>query len=211
MATYSERIRELRKMRGMSQQDLANKLDLNKVAISQYERGVRRPSIDIVSALCDIFNVSSDFLLGEDDMTIRIVNTDEIKKLDSPRRIPVLGRVAAGIPIDAIEDIIDWEEIAEDAPGEYFGLKIKGDSMMPRIVEGDVVIVHSQPDAESGDVVIVQINGDTATCKRLAKYDTGISLISFNPMYAPINFTNEEIKNLPVTIIGKVVENRQKY
>lgn len=211
MATYSERIRELRKMRGMSQQDLANKLDLNKVAISQYERGVRRPSIDIVSALCDIFNVSSDYLLGEDDMTIRIVNTDEIKKLDSPRRIPVLGRVAAGIPIDAIEDIIDWEDIAEDAPGEYFGLKIKGDSMMPRIVEGDVVIVHSQPDAESGDVVIVQINGDTATCKRLAKYDTGISLISFNPMYAPINFTNEEIKDLPVTIIGKVVENRQKY
>lgn len=211
MATYSERIRELRKMRGMSQQDLANKLDLNKVAISQYERGVRRPSIDIVSALCDIFNVSSDFLLGEDDMTIRIVNTDEIKKLDSPRRIPVLGRVAAGIPIDAIEDIIDWEDIVENAPGEYFGLKIKGDSMMPRIVEGDVVIVHSQPDAESGDVVIVQINGDTATCKRLAKYDTGISLISFNPMYAPINFTNEEIKNLPVTIIGKVVENRQKY
>lgn len=211
MATYSERIRELRKMRGMSQQDLANKLDLNKVAISQYERGVRRPSIDIVSALCDIFNVSSDYLLGEDDMTIRIVNTDEIKKLDSPRRIPVLGRVAAGIPIDAIEDIIDWEDIAEDAPGEYFGLKIKGDSMMPRIVEGDVVIVHSQPDAESGDVVIVQINGDTATCKRLAKYDTGISLISFNPMYTPINFTNEEIKDLPVTIIGKVVENRQKY
>ena len=211
MATYSERIRELRKMRGMSQQDLANKLDLNKVAISQYERGVRRPSIDIVSALCDIFNVSSDFLLGEDDVTIRIVNTDEIKKLDSPRRIPVLGRVAAGIPIDAIEDVIDWEDIAEDAPGEYFGLKIKGDSMMPRIVEGDVVIVHSQPDAESGDVVIVQINGDTATCKRLAKYDTGISLISFNPMYAPINFTNEEIEKLPVTIIGKVVENRQKY
>lgn len=211
MATYSERIRELRKMRGMSQQDLADKLDLNKVAISQYERGVRRPNIDIVSALCDIFNVSSDYLLGEDDMTIRIVNTDEIKKLDSPRRIPVLGRVAAGIPIEAIEDIIDWEDIAEDAPGEYFGLKIKGDSMMPRIVEGDVVIVHSQPDAESGDVVIVQINGDTATCKRLAKYDTGISLISFNPMYAPINFTNEEIKSLPVTIIGKVVENRQKY
>ena len=211
MATYSERIRELRKMRGMSQQDLANKLDLNKVAISQYERGVRRPSIDIVSALCDIFNVSSDYLLGEDDMTIRIVNTDEIKKLDSPRRIPVLGRVAAGIPIDAIEDIIDWEDIAEDAPGEYFGLKIKGDSMMPRIVDGDVVIVHSQPDAESGDVVIVQINGDTATCKRLAKYDTGISLISFNPMYEPINFTNEEIESLPVTIIGKVVENRQKY
>lgn len=213
MATYSERIRELRKMRGMSQQDLADKLDLNKVAISQYERGVRRPNIDIVSALCDIFNVSSGYLLGEDDATIRIVSTDEIKKLDTPRRVPVLGRVAAGVPIDAIEDVLDWEEIPEAMAmtGEFFGLKIKGDSMQPRIAEGDVVIVRNQPDAESGDVVIVQVNGDTATCKRLMKHETGISLISFNPMYEPINFTNEEIERLPVTIIGKVVENRQKY
>ena len=213
MATYSERIRELRILHEMSQQDLADRLDVNKVTISQYERGVRKPDLNVLTALCDIFNVSSDYLLGVDDVTIRFVGKEGLKKLNSrtTRRIPILGRVAAGIPIDAIEDIIDWEDIAEDAPGEYFGLKIKGDSMMPRIVEGDVVIVHSQPDAESGDVVIVQINGDTATCKRLAKYDTGISLISFNPMYAPINFTNEEIEKLPVTIIGKVIENRQKY
>ena len=83
--------------------------------------------------------------------------------------------------------------------------------MQPRIVEGDVVIVRSQNDAESGDVVIVQVNGDKATCKRLAKYASGISLISFNPAYEPMNFTNAEIEQLPVTIIGKVVENRQKY
>ena len=95
--------------------------------------------------------------------------------------------------------------------GEFFGLRIKGDSMQPRIVEGDVVIVRSQNDAESGDVVIVQVNGDQATCKRLAKYQTGISLISFNPMYEPMCFSNEEIASKPVEIIGKVIENRQKY
>lgn len=213
MKKYSNRVKELRLAKSLSQEQLAEKIGLTKQAISQYERGERSPSMDVLEALCDFFNVSSDYLLGFDAVTLRFVGKNEIDKLESKSsaRIPVLGRVAAGIPIDAIEDIIDWEDIAEDAPGEYFGLKIKGDSMMPRIVEGDVVIVHSQPDAESGDVVIVQINGDTATCKRLAKYDTGISLISFNPMYAPINFTNEEIKNLPVTIIGKVVENRQKY
>ena len=83
--------------------------------------------------------------------------------------------------------------------------------MQPRIVEGDVVIVRPQSDADSGDVVIVQVNGDKATCKRLAKYSSGISLISFNPAYEPMNYTNEQIEQLPVTIIGKVVENRQKY
>lgn len=211
MATYSERIRELRKMRGMSQQTLAELLDLNKVTVSQYERGIRRPNIDIVTAMCDIFNVSSDYLLGEDDVTIRLVNSDGIKKLDSKQRVPVLGRVAAGIPIDAIEDIIDWEEITEDAPGEYFGLRIKGNSMSPRISENDIVIVHAQSDADSGDIVIVQINGDTATCKKLVKHKGGISLISFNPAYEPMVYTNEQIESLPVTIIGKVVENRQKY
>ena len=215
MATYSERIRELRILHEMSQQDLADRLDVNKVTISQYERGVRKPDLNVLTALCDIFNVSSDYLLGKDDMTIRIVGKEDLEKLASARtkRIPVLGRVAAGVPIDAIEDVLDWEEIPEvmAATGEFFGLRIKGDSMQPRIAEGDVVIVRSQPDAESGDVVIVQVNGDTATCKRLMKHETGISLISFNPMYEPINFTNEEIERLPVTIIGKVVENRQKY
>ena len=216
MATYSERIRELRVLRGMSQQDLADRLDVNKVTISQYERGVRKPDLNALTALCDIFNVSSDYLIGKDDTTIRIVGKEGLERLVSARtkRIPVLGRVAAGIPIDAIEDVLeDWEEIPEAmaATGEFFGLKIKGDSMQPRIAEGDVVIVRSQPDAESGDVVIVQVNGDHATCKRLMKHETGISLISFNPMYAPINFTNVEIESLPVTIIGKVVENRQKY
>lgn len=83
--------------------------------------------------------------------------------------------------------------------------------MMPRIAEGDVVIVKQQPDAETGDIVIVRINGDYATCKRLAKHSTGISLISFNPMYEPMCFSNEEIASKPVEIIGKVIENRQKY
>ena len=168
-----------------------------------------------IEALCDIFNVSSDYLLGKEDVTIRLVGNDGIKKLDGPRgvRIPVFDRVAAGIPIDAIEEVVDWEEIPEDMAntGEFFGLRIKGDSMTPRIVEGDIVIVRQQPDAESGDIVIVRINGDTATCKRLAKHTHGIRLISVNPAYPPIGFTNEEIEQLPVVIIGKVIENRQKY
>lgn len=215
MENYSNRIRELRQSKSLNQEQLAEKIGLTKQAISQYERGDRKPSFDVLQALCDFFNVSSDYLLGKDNVTLRFVGKQEIEKLEAPypTRIPVLGYVAAGIPIDAIEDIVDWEEITPSmaASGKYFGLRIKGSSMEPRIVEGDTVIVRSQSDADSGDVVIVQVNGDQATCKRLAKYASGISLISFNPAYAPMNFTNAEIESLPVTIIGKVVENRQKY
>ncbi len=215
MEKYSNRVRELRLAKSLSQEQLAEKIGLTKQAISQYERGERNPSMTVLDALCDFFNVSSDYLLGKDSVTLRFVGKDEIDKLESKScvRVPVLGRVAAGIPIDAIEDVLDWEEIPEmmAATGEFFGLRIKGDSMQPRIAEGDVVIVRSQPDAESGDVVIVQVNGDHATCKRIIKHNTGISLVSFNPVYPPIVYTNEEIKSLPVTIVGKVVENRQKY
>lgn len=215
MKKYSNRVRELRLAKSLSQEQLAEKIGLTKQAISQYERGERNPSMTVLDALCDFFNVSSDYLLGKDSVTLRFVGKDEIDKLESKScvRVPVLGRVAAGIPIDAIEDVLDWEEIPEmmAATGEFFGLRIKGDSMQPRIADGDVVIVRSQPDAESGDVVIVQVNGDHATCKRIIKHNTGISLVSFNPVYPPIVYTNEEIKSLPVTIVGKVVENRQKY
>lgn len=211
MANYSERIKQLRLARGWSQQTLSEKLNLTKMAVSQYERGVRKPDINIVTALCDIFNVSSDYLLGAEDVTMRYLREDDLRKLDSARRVPVFGDVAAGVPIEAIEDVIDWEEITEGLPGEYFGLRVKGDSMSPRIMEGDVLIVHAQPDVESGEVAIVQINGDHATCKRVVKHSDGVSLISFNPSYAPMIYTNDQIERLPVTILGKVVENRQKY
>ena len=212
---YSDRIRELRKGKHLNQEQLANLIGVTKQAISQYERGVRKPDIPTIDALCDIFNVSSDYLLGKENVTIRYVGKDEIDKLESSRsiRIPVFSHVAAGVPIDAIDDIVDWEELSGDmaSTGEYFGLKVKGDSMQPRIAEGDTLIVRQQQDADSGDIVIVRINGDYATCKRLMKYSGGISLISFNPSYEPFVFTSEEIQKKPVEIIGKVIENRQKY
>lgn len=95
--------------------------------------------------------------------------------------------------------------------GKYFGLKVKGNSMEPRICEGDILIVKHQNDCKSGDIAIVMVNGNDATVKRLMKYADGIRLIPNNPAYEPIYFTNEEIISKPVKIIGKVIENRQKY
>ena len=118
-----------------------------------------------------------------------------------------------GIPMEAVEDILDYEEISADmaSRGEYFGLKIKGDSMFPLFQAGDTVIVRRQPDAESGEIAVVLVNGNDATVKKIIKKDTSIVLVSENSAYEPMIFTKPEIESLPVTVIGKVVELRRKF
>jgi len=97
------------------------------------------------------------------------------------------------------------------AKGDYFGLLIKGDSMIPTLYDGDTVIVERTDDAESGDLVIALVNGSDATCKRLQKYAEGIALIPQNPVYEPMRFTESEIDTTPVKILGKVIEMRRKF
>lgn len=192
-------------MRGLKQVDLVERTGIAKGSISHYLTGRYEPKADRLVAICKALNISEDWLLGKTD------------KMEAPQKgvqIPVVGTVSCGIPIDAIEDVVDTEEIPRDmaATGRFFGLKIRGDSMSPRIQEGDTVIVRQQPDADSGDIVIVRINGDEACCKKILKNaDGSITLISFNPLYEPKSFTTDDIQKLPVEIVGKVVENRQKY
>jgi repressor LexA len=119
--------------------------------------------------------------------------------------------VAAGIPLEMIEEVIDEEEIPGNMVGEYFGLRIKGDSMEPKISEGDTVIVRKQDDVDDGDIAIVTINGEDATCKRVFKYAETLVLMSNNPKYPPQKIPKELVENLPVRILGKVVELRAKF
>ena len=220
MADFSERLRQLRTQKGISQQELADVIGVNKVTISGYERGIRRPAgegaKEIYEKIADYFNVDTSFLIGISDVSIKLSNPLDSSFQNHPIhgfKIPVLGRVAAGIPISATEEIIDYEEIAEELAntGEYFGLLIKGDSMEPRIKERDVVIVRKQDDADDGDLVIALINGNDAVCKRLKKYKDGIALLSNNPKYDPLYFSNTEMESTPVKIIGKVKELRAKF
>ena len=127
--------------------------------------------------------------------------------------VPVLGDVAAGIPIEAITDIVDYEEIdaAMASSGEHFGLRIKGSSMEPRMMEGDVVIVRKQDTAETGDTVVVLVNGDSATVKKIKYGSDGISLIPTNPAHDVQFYSAADVERLPVRVIGKVVELRAKY
>lgn len=211
MAKFQVILKELRSSKGLTQSELAQQLRISRSTIGMYESGSREPDFETLELIADYFNVDTDYLLGRTNKTTYIPTPKN--PYHKGVTINVLGRVAAGIPIDAITDIVDTEEISEEMAktGEFFGLKIKGDSMTPTICNGDIVIVRQQDDAETGDIVIATINGDEATCKRLRKYQGGIELISINPGFKPFEFTNKEILEKPVRIIGKVVESRRKF
>ena len=150
---------------------------------------------------------------GDEDIDPDSTVTVYLDAKPKAKRIPVYGSVAAGIPLEAIQDIEDYEEITEDMArsGKYAALKIKGNSMLPRFTPGDVVIVRLQDDVDNGDIAIVMVNGDEATCKKIKKTPEGVMLISTNPDYEPMFYSNQEIAELPVRIWGKVVELRAKF
>ena len=185
-----------------SRLDMCNALGVKYTTFTDWVKGNTYPRIDKIELMANYFGIEKSDLVEE--------KRERIKKGVT---INVVGRVAAGIPIEAIENIIDTEEISEEMAktGDFFGLQIHGDSMEPKMSEGDVVIVRKQDDAENGQIIIATVNGTDATCKRLRKYRDGIELISNNPSYEPMFFTNEEIESKPVKIIGRVVELRSKF
>lgn len=198
-----QRIFEARKRRKISRKEIADFLQVHETTIKRYEDGnTKKLPTDRLEKIAKYLNTSIEYLMGWEE-----------EQKPQGIKIPVLGTVAAGIPISAIEDILDYEEIPQSwqNQGEFFGLKIKGDSMKPDINDGDTVIVKQQSTANNGDVVIALVNGDDATCKKFEKLDNGIMLISNNSEYSPMYFSNEEVITKPVVIVGRVVELRRKF
>lgn len=198
------RIKSAREDLKLTKRELAKRIGVHESSINKYEKGLVDIPLSKISELARVLKVTEAYLMGWEE-----------KSEQPPQglQIPVLGTVAAGIPISAVEDILDYEEIplSWKSQGEFFALRIKGDSMQPKMDDGDVVIVRQQSDANSGDTVIALVNGDDATCKKLQKTENGIMLVSTNPNYLPMFFTNEEIQTKPVVILGKVVELRSKF
>lgn len=196
-------LKQLRTTAKETQQEVATAIGVDRTTYAKYESGASEPSLEMMQRLASHFGVSLSRLLGE----------PQVPRVENRISVPVLGRVAAGIPIEAIEEIIDYEELdaEEYGHGEYFGLKIAGQSMEPKISDGDVVIVRRQPDVENGEIAVVLVNGDDATVKRIKKSPQGVTLLPSNPAYEPLYYSNEEIERLPVVIIGKVVELRAKF
>lgn len=208
--TFSERIRNLRIDYKLTQKELADKINSSASKIGMWEAGKRDPGTDDLIILCEIFNVSTDYLLGNTD----IKRPYQIPTRKKGVKIPVLGRVAAGVPVEAIEDIEDYEEITPEmaAKGDYFALKIHGTSMEPKFSEGDVVIVRKQSDLESGNIGVIIVNGSDATVKKVIKQENGIMLIATNQsVFPPQFYDNKTVNELPITILGRVVELRAKF
>lgn len=203
----------------MRPQELANASGVSKASISQYLNGSHAPSNISSGKMANVLGVNPVWLMGfdvpmvEDETSDNYVAEDSTEYKTKMVKIPIVGDVAAGIPISAIEDIQGYEEIPEQLArtGEFYALRIKGDSMSPDIRNGDVVIVRVQPVADNNDVVIASVNGDEATCKRLKRYETELCLVPINPDYETMRFTPQEVNTLPVSVLGKVVELRRKY
>lgn len=197
---FWENLVELCSKQNISPTGLCLKLGFSNATAVRWKKG-SMPNDTTLKKIADYFGVSVEYLKGESKSPRRI------------KKIPVLGNVAAGVPIEAIEEWDDWEEIDEDQypAGEYIALRIHGDSMEPKFSEGDVVIVQYGNPCESGDIAIVMVNGSEATCKKIKFMPEGIFLISLNPEYEPMFFSAKEVVELPVRVLGKVVELRAKF
>ena len=211
--TIGERIKQRRKKLGLSAEDVADKMGVSAATVYRYESSdILNMGIDKLELIAKALKTTPAALMGweEDEKQFQKEKSARTKK---GVKIPVLGEVIAGVPIEAIEDILDYEEISEDmaSQGEYFALKVKGDSMEPVFYAGDIVIVRQQPTADSGDIVIALVNGDESTIKKLKLTDDGLMLIPANSAYEPMYYTRKQIDTLPVSIIGKVVELRRSF
>ena len=200
---FSSNLKKQLSLHNKTQSDIVNDLHITSSTVSDWVNGKKYPRMDKVQLLADYLGILKS------NLTEKIENQNMSGRGVS---IPVVGKVIAGIPIDAIEEIIDYEEIDIKlaSTGEFYGLQIKGDSMSPRFLEGDVVIVKKQNNIENGEIAIVLVNGNEATVKKIKKMDNGIMLIPLNNSYEPIFYNVDEINTLPVQIIGKVVELRGK-
>lgn len=212
--TIHENIKKRRLELNLSQEELAEMTGYtSRSSIAKIEKGLVDLSQSKITLFAHALKTTPAYLMGweEDEKQPKKDNSTRLRKKGV--KIPVLGEVIAGVPIEAIEDILDYEEITEEmaAKGEHFALKVKGDSMEPVFYADDIVIVRQQPTADSGDIVIALVNGDESTIKKLKLTDGGLMLIPANPAYEPMYYTRKQIDSLPVSIIGKVVELRRSF
>lgn len=217
MSTFADRLRAAMDASNMSASELAEKTKISKATISRYLSGGFLPKQKNTYLLSKALDVDVAYLVFGDKGTnppSETTTSTIMQKIKGGYRIPVLGKVVAGVPLEAVTDILDYEEISEEMghSGEYFALEIKGHSMEPVLREGDVVIVRQQPTVENGEVAIVLVNGDEATVKKVQESPAGLTLIGYNvAVYEPHTYTREQCEQLPIRIIGKVVELRRKF
>ena len=203
-----QRICDLIRKKGLTELQFCKATGIPQSTWYSWKQRDSIPTNRYMPNITNFLNVSAEYIISGEGENIQKIELD-----DEPIQIRVLGKVAAGVPIEAVEDVIGEETISKKMAetGDYFGLRISGDSMEPTIHHGSIVIVRQQDDVENGDIAIVIVNGEDATCKKIEKFENGIMLVPMNKAYKEKFYANEEIEKLPVRIIGKVVESRTKF
>lgn len=194
---YGKKLRELRKLEGWTQEEVAKKLGITKQTYSHYENETRRPSLEMIRQLAAIYNVNIDDIFA-----------DEVKKVENMVNIPIVGRISCGNGSLAYEEIEGYWPVPREflTSGEYFFLRASGDSMSgARIEDGDLVLIRKQETVENGEIAAVLI-GDEAVLKKVFFQNGTMILQSANPNYPPIVCPPAEAR-----ILGKMVMNVIKF
>lgn len=195
------------------------KIDIPYTTIdSILKRGINNSNVGNVIKMCKALNISTDKLVEENELisSLDFDNGDYISIESDTIKIPVLGTIKAGIPIEAQEEILEYIEIPKRwtlGGKKFYGLKISGDSMFPKYQEGDIVIFEQNEDRDSlnGKDCAVMVNGYDATFKKVLLNENGITLIPYNTAkYEMMIYSKQEIEDLPIRIIGIAREKRTK-
>lgn len=209
-------LKESRERKDISLREVEKLTDIGYSHLSMIENGKRNVTPALLKNLSKIYSIDYIDLLEK----AGFIDLAEKEKIENNKAtssnsavVLVYGTIPAGIPMECIEDILDTEEISADmlkGGKEYFGLKIKGNSMYPEYLDGDTIILEKVENCENGQDCVVMVNGNDGTFKRVFKNENGIILQPLNNEFQPMVYSNEQIKNLPVKVIGKVVELRRK-
>ncbi|CCV63759.1 predicted peptidase S24/S26A/S26B/S26C [Alteracholeplasma palmae J233] len=203
---FKKNINKLILRTGKQRTDIAGELDIPLTTFVSWTNGVKYPRAEAMSKLANYFSLTTSDLLKDDEESTTILDKDSYET-------PVFKSVSCGNPTEQTDDVIGYELLPESLrkKGEYFGVRAKGDSMFPKIEDGDILIVHKQKNVNSGDIAIVKVNGDESTCKKIIIRDDGVTLQPLNGSYEALFYTKEQISKKNVEILGKVVESRKKF
>lgn len=213
---FSKNLKYYMTINNKNRNDVCRDLDIPYTTFAEWYNANIYPRIDKIEMLANYFDIKKSDLVEDKDKLydqLKNIGTMYVSKTDMVK-IPILGVVKAGYNYLAQENWIGTLDVEKNIINdgcEYFALKVIGDSMSPVLIQDDIVVVKKQNDFENGDIVVAIVNGNEATIKKGKKTDSSITLQPLNPSYDPLVFTYDEVKSIPVTIVGIVKQLKREF
>lgn len=204
---FSQKLKQLRAEKKLTQEEFAKAIKVSKGAVAMWETGKRTPDTEMLMTISQFFRTTVDELIGNSRDIPEPSNISRIIPSDKIYKIPVFASVSAGFGVYAAEDVVDFLPMVIDNPYDVpdtIGIKVKGNSMYPKIEDGDIIVVRKQESVDSGDVAVLLLDGSEGLVKKVVYGNDWIELHSFNPEYQTRRFDGAEVQRLRV--VGKVLK-----